>query len=670
MPILLSCLGLIAGIVLADFCEASLRALFYGLIALFASLIVVHFVASQKSSLAWMFAVTTFLFFATIGLWLHKKALPIHTEKHYTHIATKAPETIFLEIKEVLKPTSYQTKYLGSVLAMGGQSTTGYILLNISKDSLDPSPIEVGARFYSRGRIMEVPVPRNPYQFDYGAYLKRKRVYGQLSVTQEELLPSQSSATGLRVEAARFRKSLQNKLQSQGFTPNQLAIINALILGQRQGIDREMSQQYAAAGMMHILAVSGLHVGIILLLLRFISRPLAGFRLRFARSGIIIMLIWLFAILTGLSPSVLRAATMFSFLEASTFMGSKKETHNALIASAFVLLLFDPLLIYQVGFQLSYAAVIAILWIQPWLAGLFEIKNKFLHFIYTTATVTTAAQLGVMPLSLFYFHQFPGLFLLSNILIIPLLGFLLGMGIAVVVLAGLDLLPDVLVTSFGYVIDLLNGFIGWVAAQEAFVLQHIYVSVTVMMAMYFLILSLISYLKKGSYYYLISAFLGTLLFLGSLSFEKAKSQKSEFIIFHKSKQTLLGIVHNNQLRLETEDRYWNFTNDSRIKSYWDHSALDSIHTSNLSNVLSFKKKNILVIDSLGVYKLKGFAPDYILLTQSPNVHLERIINLYPGITIIADGNNYKSDIDRWSATCLQKKIPFHSTYEKGAFILE
>lgn len=663
-------MSLIVGIALVDFFDFSINSLLVFLATLLALLILLHFIAVKKTLFVGIFTLLTISFFITVGFLVHKRILPENNPVHYTQQATGETSTVFLEIVERLKPTSYQDKYLANVLEHNGTQSSGLLLLNTNKDSLPSLPLKVGDQVYCRGNIAEVPIPRNPHQFDYGAYLKRKRVYGQLSVKRDQLLMSQNTGGGVRVVAGRFRESIQNKLKAHPFTKDQLAIINALILGQRQGIDRQMSKQYAAAGMMHILAVSGLHVGIILLLLRFVTRPLSGYKLRFVRSGLIILLIWGFAILTGLSPSVLRAATMFSFLEASTLFGSKKESGNALVASAFVLLLFDPLLLYQVGFQLSYLAVLAILWIQPWLSSLLKVKNRILRLLWNTATVTTAAQLGVMPLSLFYFHQFPGLFLLSNILIIPLLGVLLSAGVIVVALASLEILPDTVATSFGSVIDLLNAFIGWVASKEDFVFQHISISIFVMLGLYLLTLFSIKLLKRYSYQNLILAGLSLLLFSSIIVYEKTALGSRELIVFHKNKQTLLGIHTNESLTLQTDDTLWDFNTDSRINAMRDQIKLDTISSNSLKNIISFNTKKVLIIDSLGIYSINGYTPDYIVLTQSPNINLERLIRYYPTVSIIADGNNYKSDIDRWRASCRKSKIPFHSTYEKGAYTIK
>ena len=668
--ILCATLGLIAGIALAGFSKLPLHVIQCIGLVLFFGMVFLQFLLQKASSLSLLFTLCSTLFFITLGYYLHLTILPENIPSHFGHHTINKDQTIALEVIDILKPTTFEHKYVGRLSSLDHNPVSGNILVNIHKDSLKSATYSIGDKLYIRSTIQAVPKPNNPYQFDYGRYLKRKGIYGQLSVDDTQIIQSNTSGKGMRVAVSRFRESLQNKLSSHPFTQDQLAVLNALVLGQRQGIDREMNEQYAAAGMMHILAVSGLHVGIVLLLLRLLTRPISGYRWRFVRSGIIITLIWLFAILTGLSPSVLRAATMFSFLEASTLLGTQKETPNALMASALVLLVFDPLLIYQVGFQLSYAAVIAILWIQPWLSSLVKIKNKHIKTLWDTAAVTTAAQLGVMPLSLFYFHQFPGLFLVSNLVIIPLLGFLLGTGIIVVALARIGYLPDGVVWVCGGVIDLLNGFIAWVASKEAFVLKYISISLLVMMAAYCLIITAVALLKKYSYSRLLLSGVSLLLFIACLGYQTTSQNKAQLVVFHKNRQTLLAKIVQKELHLQTQDTTWDYATDSRIIALRNATGVGSIQVTALDNVIRFKNNNILVVDSLGVYNLKKFTPDYILLTQSPTINLERLIDRYPKARLIADGNNYKSAVLRWQATCLKRKIPFHSTYEKGAYIID
>jgi len=250
--------------------------------------------------------------------------------------------------------------------------------------------------------------------------------------------------------------------------------------------------------MIHILAVSGLHVGIVMLLLQQLTYVLRNSKFKMLRLLLIVSGIWSFAILTGASPSVLRAATMFSFLQLGNSLGKKNQSTTAVLFSAMLLLLTDPMMLYQIGFQMSYLAVIAILWIQPWLSHFIYPKYYLTKLIWGIITVSISAQLGVLPLSLYYFHQFPSLFLISNTVVLPFLGTLLIGGIVIVGLSVVDILPEWLVIAYGKSIDTLNMFIRWIAEKESFIYMHITISGLALVAFYALIITSILFFKKSN----------------------------------------------------------------------------------------------------------------------------------------------------------------------------
>ena len=386
----------------------------YGIASVF------HVLTNKNKKWSSPFGIVMLLFFLILGIGNSSLKDPLNNKLHYTHHNDSIHHTYLFSIQEQLKSSQYQDKYIIQLHKQDSTKITGKVLLSIQKDSTQKL-LTVGHWYYTRTPIRDLPSRKNPYQFDYGAYLKKKHIYGQFFIQKDELLEVNYTSKNFYTYAIRFRESVIRKLRNQPFTQEQLTVIQALLLGKRQDIDAHLSNQYANAGMMHILAVSGLHVGIILLLLRFVTRLISGRKLRWVRSGISISLLWCFAFITGLSPSVLRAVTMFSFLELGSCLGGKRRINDALVFSAFILLIIDPSLMYQVGFQLSYLAVIAILWIQPWLYNFYQPRYYIIKKLWGIITVSIAAQVGVLPLSLFYFHQFPGLFLVSNIIILPFL---------------------------------------------------------------------------------------------------------------------------------------------------------------------------------------------------------------------------------------------------------
>ncbi|NJO90405.1 MAG: ComEC/Rec2 family competence protein, partial [Chloroflexia bacterium] len=217
-----------------------------------------------------------------------------------------------------------------------------------------------------------------------------------------------------------LRSSILSVYQSSGIQGDEFAILAALTLGVKDYLSDEIVEAYSDSGAMHVLAVSGLHVGILMAMLNMIfSFFWKRKKLLVLKSIIILVFLWLFALITGLAPSVTRSALMFSFFILSKNSGKRPSSYNSLAAAAFIILLFNPNALFHVGFQLSFLAVISILLFQQKLYRTIDIKNKYLDYFWQLTTVSLAAQIGTTPISIFYFHQFPIYALLTNIIVIP-----------------------------------------------------------------------------------------------------------------------------------------------------------------------------------------------------------------------------------------------------------
>jgi competence protein ComEC len=256
---------------------------------------------------------------------------------------------------------------------------------------------------------------------------------------------------------ANFRKKLVAVIESKIPNPESQQIAAALILGQKENLDRDIKNAYSETGTMHILAVSGLHVGIIYAILLF---PLKGIRLKSNQRKVyltgVILLIWVYAVLTGFSPSVIRAATMFSLFTAGQMRKRKPSSFNILAFSAMLMITFNPAVIYEVGFQLSYAAVAGILLIQPLILRYWLPPNRVLEYGWQLTTVSIAAQLGTFPLSVYYFHIFPSYFLLANLIVIPLSFVVMSVGVTFLALSWVPGIVDALGWIVSVLIELQN----------------------------------------------------------------------------------------------------------------------------------------------------------------------------------------------------------------------
>ena len=291
--------------------------------------------------------------------------------------------------------------------------------------------------------------------------------------------------------------------------------MNALLLGQRQTINKTIYNNYVNSGTIHILAVSGLHVGIILWILNFIFRPLLYLKYgNYIRPIILITILWSFAIIAGLSPSVTRAVTMFSIISIAMHLKRPTNIYNTLVISAFIILLFKPTFLFEVGFQMSYLAVLGIVSVQPIIYKLWKPKFLVTDKLWQIFTVTLAAQAGVVPISLFYFHQFPGLFFISNVVVIPFLGLILGFGLLIIALALMNGLPNFMVTAYSFIIDSLNSFIAWVANFEDFLLRDIPFTLLQVICSYLLITALVQVYKFRNFKWVAISMIGVLSFQG------------------------------------------------------------------------------------------------------------------------------------------------------------
>jgi len=557
---------------------------------------------------------------------------------------------------------------MAEVLQIDHQKTTGRVLINIEKDSV-ASFFKIGDHILIKNKFITIKESLNPYQFNYKNYLAKQGIHQQTYATKEELLLLDQTSTSFLGFIAAFRLKIQQSLQYCGFSEDELAIMNALLLGQRQDISKELTANYSKAGAIHILAVSGLHVGIILWMLSFVLKPLERYKKgKGIKLALVVLFLWFFALLAGMSASVTRAVTMFSAIAIGQFFNKRNAIEQSLIFSMFLLLLLKPLFLFDVGFQLSYLAVFGIIWVQPVFYQLWKPKYYIIDKGWQLITVSTAAQLGVLPISLFYFHQFPGLFFLSNLLIIPFLGVILGAGIIVLGLSYLTILPVFLVDIYSGIISILNRLVAFIARQEAFLFSDISFSFIKMFFSYLVIIACFQFFLKRNAKRCLFFLSSVLIFQFVFFCEKYHIEKNnEFIVFHKSRNSIVGIRTGSFLEVYN-DMDSLVTKQNLLKNYKVGENILYQNYQKLPTLLQLNKQIVLFIDTAGVYNLTDLHQPIVLLHQSPKINLERLINRLQPTIIIADGSNYKSYVRRWKATCLKLQIPFWSTNEQGAYI--
>ena len=400
-------------------------------------------------------------------------------------------------------------KRVGTVLAVRSQGhwlpASGKVNLYWPRSETRIAPLDYGDVLLIKGAPREVESPYNPYEFDFKRFLGSKNIYHQQFVGEDVWRPLRASAEhGFLFHAHRARNWSVAVLENLISSPREQGIVIALVLGVTDGLDTELLNAYAAGGTMHVLAVSGLHVSIIYGILLFFFRPLNG------KPGgqwiiaiVSLVLLWAYAFITGLSPSVLRAVAMFSFVAISKPMGRSTNIYNTLAASAFCILIYDPYLIMSVGFQLSYLAVLGIVYLQRPLYNLWVPKSEMLNWAWQITCVSIAAQVATFGLGLLYFHQFPIYFLLANLFVIPGSFVVLVAGILLLILSPFTTIASWLAFALEWFVRILNEGVFLVEQLPFSLINHIYISASQSCLLFLFILTtliLIRYRKFNALY--------------------------------------------------------------------------------------------------------------------------------------------------------------------------
>jgi len=393
------------------------------------------------------------------------------------------------------------------------------------------------------------PPAMNPGAFDYRKFLEREQIFSVAYVDNRALVyHDKGFYRDFRYYTLKLRNSLEKILIKNGLVDDELGVGDALLLGKRSHISKEMMQAFSAAGTVHILAVSGLHVGMIYAVLLLLFRPIRS--KKYLVTLIILSILWTYAFLTGLSPSVLRATVMFSFVSLGNLLMRKANILNILAASAFFLLLFDVNLIYKIGFQLSYLAVWGIVVFQPYLASLYSPNYKAMDYLWQLITVSIAAQLATAPVGLYYFHQFPNYFIAANLLAIPLAFAIVIMGLITFAVSPVSFLTEWTCYVLKYLIKFLNYFIAKLSALPGALAAGIKFDIGMTVFSYLLLLTALLFLMFRYKKFLYPPLLIINGFIIIQIFATVYNDHKSIIIFHDKQDFVLAYRAGNTLNYQ------------------------------------------------------------------------------------------------------------------------
>ena len=403
------------------------------------------------------------------------------------------------------------------------------------------SQLMVGDVVFGESFINSIAKPLNPYQFDYAAFLNNRGIQYQTFIHDFSIIEANH---GLLRFAKTLRQNLIQRFQKASIQGDELSVLIAITLGDKSQLDQEIKNAYAGAGAMHILAVSGLHVGIVFLIFNQLLFFLKGRWFGYLKAVLLLAIIWSFALLSGLSPSVQRAGVMFSFIIIGGALKRKPSILNSISAAAFILLMFNPMLLFEVGFQLSFAAVIGIVSLHPIIYNWWRPDSILIDKIWSLIVVSFCAQLATLPFTFYYFHQFPNWFLLTNLFVIPLAFAIVSGAILVATLSfvfGNDLFLGFLLNK---ILWILNHGILLMQELPYFVTSNIWINEIQAFLLALSIVLFALYLHHYKANFFISSIAGLCLLFGISLVQKISN--------HKKKVTALYAFRNQQVFLHKQ----------------------------------------------------------------------------------------------------------------------
>ncbi len=420
----------------------------------------------------------------------------------------------------------------------------GKIILYIQKDSA-ALLLKYGDALIVNCRPAIIEPPANEGDFDYRKYLAFHQIYYQSYLQHQNwICIGKDRGSPIFCKSYAFRNKLLGILEAHMKDSQEFAVAAALTIGDVSSIDPDLMQAFSSSGTLHVLSVSGMHVGVIYLLLTTIF----GFAeksklLRHLYFPTIIILIWSYGFLTGSSPSVLRAAAMLSLIVFGKWLKTKSPVLNTLFASMVLLLCYDPYFLFDVGFQLSYLAVIGIVVLHPMIVKLMILENKWLHKIWELISVSLAAQLITVPITFYYFHQFPNYFILANLIVIPLTTIAIYLSIFVLVFSGVSYVGDLVTQLDVQLIRLVNAIVHYIDQLPGAVTSGISITIFEVVVMFAMLITVVVWVRQKTFVSLM-LFLSCMILFSTSQLQESISQRSQntIVYYHLKKQVAYGWI--------------------------------------------------------------------------------------------------------------------------------
>jgi len=582
-----------------------------------------------------------------------------HPERMFEMIKRHLPPRVYTvegQWEKEIPPTGYYRQWIARVTQINGGSLSFRILVKIPKDSnFIPDFRHKWRYMVDPGDWRPLPAPAHPYAFNYGAYLKHKGIYQVVRLKS----PGRLQKTGTIQPGffAGWRRKIRQNLRHDVQDSVHFQILAALLLGERQWLDKDLKKAFIRAGVMHVLAISGLHIGILLFFLRVLFSPLR--KRKWLYNLAILSVLWFYAALTGFPPSVLRAVIMFSLFQIAWELERDITPWYIWLLAAFIILLIRPSALYDAGFLLSFGAVASILAFYPLLRRLYYPSSKILRYIIDLIYVSIAAQLGLVPLLLLIFHRFSFGFILANLVVIPLVSVILIIGFLMLPAwaAGISVKPVALILE--KMLDFLYLLIDRIAGLRFLQFEHVYFDFYLAAALFLFIIGLKLWWKSRK--------LSWMVFIVAIT---ALIVAADFYRINRRKEIFLGQIKYQPALWKLNGRNLHVYSLDSVPDYYltpfrENAGIRTVQFHPYPFRFHAGGKSYLTL--AGPHPdTTGLTPaDALILTGSPKIHLEKVIEKVQPRTIIITTQNYRFLKNLWQKSARKYGIDLVDLSSEG-----
>lgn len=645
-----------------------------------ALLFVLYFL--KRHSLRWCFGLAVSIL-CFIGGWLG-----ITWQLQHAVYSFPEEETVY-RVLITDAPQAKEHTYLCQTLLKERRDTAGTypieraVILYLQQDSV-VTRLKSGDELLISARISPPLNNRNFDEFDYARFLMRKGISGTGYVASGKWTKQDGmNNLDLKSIASSCRRRMISLYQKLGFSGDELAVLSALTIGDKTELSDSVRESYSVAGASHILALSGLHIGLLYTLLFFILKPIArrGNIGRAIRS-VLLILLWAFAFFTGLSPSVVRSVSMFSILAMADMVGRQPLSLNTLAAAAWLMLFCNPAWLFDVGFQLSFLAVASILLIQKPIYHLITVKGRIGKYIWGLMSVSVAAQIGTAPLVMFYFSRFSVHFLLTNLVVIPFITIILYAAVIMLLLTPLSWLQIVVAEGVKKLLEGLNFFVRWVEQLPYASIDGIWLYQSEILGIYIVGFLLTYYFMNRRYRNLLICLFSILLLGTYHSTLYWLDRPRTSLVFYNVRGC--PAVHC----IESDGRSWinyvdTISNEKRLKrmaaNYWKHHHLlppkeitadcRYMELNRQQQIISYHGCHICVINDNHWRNKTTVSPlyiQYLYLCKGYDGHLEELTRIFSFSYVILDASLSEYRRHLLESECKQSGLRFISLSDEGS----